>query len=222
MFDSRPIPQSMSVTLGYFEYITTVHTIYDLRHLESFRTSYGVYKRIVHYNYNTFDEIDARYDITLLKLDSHLPIQTNKSCRYIAQTNGICLPDTDIVNTDEELALTAGFGYIDYGIANYGPLIMGWIIIDKPFNNSLDLWSDRIIAHRYPINSGAATCAGDSGGPLVQYVGSRAVLIGLVRGLTAFENMIETDCIDYNTINKMDFIRISRFVNWIIDTIKYN
>ncbi|XP_054166151.1 chymotrypsinogen B-like [Oppia nitens] len=163
------------------EYTITVSTVQDQRH------TYDVDKRIVHHNFHRddTDRPNARYDIALLKLVLPIPIPTIPIAlsggQFQQQTNGICLPDKDIVNTVEELALTAGFGDIDDEVDNYDQqLLMGWLKLVKTVNTSYDKWGYWIRAYRYPPNTGTALCMGDSGGPLVQYVdGGRAVLIGL-------------------------------------------
>ncbi|XP_054166152.1 transmembrane protease serine 11E-like [Oppia nitens] len=212
------------------DYTITVRTVQDLRQEGH---TYGVQKQIVHNKYNTIDnKVDNRYDIALLKLDSQIPIPTTANTgaaaggsggssghRYdLSLPNSICLPDKDILNTDDELALIAGFGKLDEGVANNGQLMMDWIKMDKPLNNSKDKWGDRIRVYRYPNNTGAAICKGDSGGPLVQYVGDRAVLIGLMRASSLKKN----DCLDYKSSGLMVAIRVSRFINWIVNTVNNN
>ncbi|XP_054156003.1 chymotrypsin-like protease CTRL-1 [Oppia nitens] len=190
------------------------------------RLTYKVDISIVHNKYNTDDgNKDSKYDIGLLKLISPLPIPTITTTTTTSggqpyrplKVNGICLPDKDIVNTEDELALNAGYGYIDEGVVNYGPLRMNWIIIKKTINNFYDGWGNWIISYRYPPNTGSAICKGDSGGPLVQYVGDRAVLIGLTSA-----SSVKVHCLSDKPKSKMIFIRVSRFIDWIVDTIENN
>ncbi|XP_054156004.1 chymotrypsin-like protease CTRL-1 [Oppia nitens] len=185
---------------------------------------YDVDISIAHYKYNTDDgKTDLKYDIGLLKLISPLPIPTTTTTSSGGQSylspavNGICLPDKDIVNTEDELALNAGFGYIDESVVNYGPLMMEWIIIKKAFNTTRDGWDNWIRSYRYPHYTGSGICKGDSGGPVVQYVGDRAVLIGITSA-----SSLNVHCLAYNPNAIMIFIRVSRFVDWIVDTIENN
>ncbi|XP_054155928.1 vitamin K-dependent protein C-like [Oppia nitens] len=185
--------------------------------------TYGVQQYYYHPLYFGSDsKTDLTYDIALLKLKSQIPIPIIASQTINRQpfVNSICLPDKDIVNTDEELALTAGFGQTDQEEYNLGPLLMGWIKLDKVDNNYTDLSANTIIAHRYPINTGTAVCKGDSGGPVIQYVGGRAVLIGLNKLIT-IENSGE-NCLPYKSHHTMQFTRVSKFIDWIVDTVNNN
>ncbi|XP_054156001.1 chymotrypsin-like protease CTRL-1 [Oppia nitens] len=203
-----------------FKFTITVRTVQNRRHTSADHT-YSVQKRIVHYKYKTIHGLDKRYDIALLKLGSQIPIPSSSSSSsgQYPLINGICLPDKDILNTDEELALVAGFGWIDDRIGNYGPLMMGWIMVDKRDANNDDdnQWDNWFTAHRYPNTNGSAICKGDSGGPVVQYVGNRAVLIGLNRAST-----LNIECMSYKSVAIMHLMRVSKFVDWIVDTIRYS
>ncbi|XP_054163247.1 uncharacterized protein LOC128961063 [Oppia nitens] len=172
------------------------HTIsvrlgYDYSHASHV---YGVDKYVIHHNYTpNMIGLKYGYDIVLLKLDSQ--ILTTQSTGGYPTVNAICLPDRDIVNTDKELAVFAGFGYIDDNVINSGPLRTGWLQMTESFNNSLDNYSYLILSKRYPLIERTGGCQGDSGGPLIQYVvdnsshkgsggdggGGRAVLIGILR-----------------------------------------
>ncbi|XP_054155901.1 chymotrypsin-like elastase family member 2A [Oppia nitens] len=165
------------------------------------------------------------FDIALLKLNSHIPI--TRTAGYYT-VNGICLPEINIVNIDDELALVAGFGYIDRGVSNPGPLRTGWLKLMKTFGNITDIFGARIRAFRYPTNGGMATCMGDSGGPLVQNVLSsdssdgqnRAVLIGVIGGASGKPPV--GYCHNPDPDSAMVFLRVSKFIDWIVDTVLNN
>ncbi|XP_054158655.1 plasminogen-like [Oppia nitens] len=168
------------------------------------------------------------YDIALLKLNSHIGITRSLNGRYYT-VNSICLPDSHSVNTDKELALFAGFGYIDEGVSNPGQLRTGWLKLLKTLNNNRhDLWGNQIQALRYPIGKGLAVCRGDSGGPLIQYVSGgssdvvidRAVLIGVAKGFLG--QPLAGGCLSADPNTYMTFIRVSKKIDWIIQTVLNN
>ncbi|XP_054158388.1 plasminogen-like [Oppia nitens] len=184
---------------------------------------YGVNQWFRHPLYT--DKLKKYLDIALLKLDSHIPI-THTAGYYTV--NSICLTDKNIVNIDDELALFAGFGYIDRGVSNPGPLRTGWLKLMKTFGNITDIFGARIIAFRYPNNGGMATCKGDSGGPLIQNVldsdssdgQNRAVLIGVIS--SSVGNKAIGYCHNPDPNTKMVFIRVSKFIEWIVETVLSN
>ncbi|XP_054155941.1 serine protease 46-like [Oppia nitens] len=98
------------------DYTFSVRTVQD--HRDDSHT-YGVQQ--VHYltlYFGSDSKTDLTYDIALLKLKSQILISIPTSIgdhryHWSMAVNSICLPDKDIVNTDEELALTAGFGQTD-------------------------------------------------------------------------------------------------------------
>ncbi|XP_054166161.1 vitamin K-dependent protein C-like [Oppia nitens] len=185
----------------------TVRTVYDWRHEGH---TYGMSQSFIHPDFQKTGakQPDHRYDIALVKLVQQIPISntvitTTSSGNQYSLINGICLPDIDLINTDNELALIAGFGYIDEGVDNYGPLMMGSLMIAKPVYNKIDAMGNWILGYRHPLeDTSAAVCRGDSGGPLVQYVGSRAVLIGL-----QWASVRKGDCQSKNPSKRMSFMR---------------
>ncbi|XP_054158703.1 uncharacterized protein LOC128957012 [Oppia nitens] len=197
---------------------------------------------VIQPNYTTFSHIPGLrqgYDIALLKLDSQI-LMTQSTGGY-PTVNAICLPDRDIVNTDKELAVFAGFGDTDDNVINLGPLRKGWFLMTESSNNASDNYSYLIFSQRYPLYVGTGICNGDSGGPLVQYVmdnnnhksvnnvmtgsgsgsdgggggGGRAVLIGLAMGVTT---KLPT-CQSRHTDTVIIFVRISKHIDWIINTV---
>ncbi|XP_054163254.1 chymotrypsin-like elastase family member 2A [Oppia nitens] len=189
--------------------------------------SYGVDMYVIHPNYTALSHtvgLRDGYDIALLKLDSQI-LMTQSTGGY-PTVNAICLPDRDIVNTDKELAVFAGFGDINDNIDNSGPLRTGWFRMTESFDNPMDRWTYLIRCERFPINKGTAACIGDSGGPLVQYAVEyngtnrlgRAVLIGLNKGMNP-EAITCPSKFD-GTINV--FVRISKHIDWIINTVVTN
>ncbi|XP_054155899.1 ovochymase-like [Oppia nitens] len=202
---------------GHTLTVRTVQDSNDKSHI------YGVNQWFRHPLYT--DKLKDYFDIALLKLDSNIPI-THTAGYYTV--NGICLPEKNIVNIDDELGLVAGFGYIDQGVSNPGPLRTGWLKLMKIFTNSTDAWGAWIIAFRYPTNGGTATCKGDSGGPLIQNVLSsdssdgqnRAVLIGVSSSLAV--NKPVGYCLNPDPTTQMVFMRVSKFIEWIVETVLSN
>ncbi|XP_054155893.1 chymotrypsinogen A-like [Oppia nitens] len=204
------------------DFTITVRTVQDKRD-ESH--TYGVDKWFQYKDYPKDKNIN---DIGLLKLNSHIGIQRSMNGRYYT-VNSICLPDRDIVNTDKELALFAGFGYIDGSVSNTGPLRTGVSMIIKTFSNISDDWGKRIMGARYPANRGPALCKGDSGGPLIQYVsggssvdgmGDRAVHIGV--SSASYGPLPVANCHNTDPNAYMVFIRVSKYIDWIIETVLTN
>ncbi|XP_054166159.1 plasminogen-like [Oppia nitens] len=166
-----------------------------------------------------------------MKLVSQLPILTvdttysssnSSSGRYQPPLmNSICLPDKDIVNTANELALSAGYGYIDEGVVNNGSLMMAGLMIDKLIDNRTDAMGNWILGYRHPFsNESPAVCKGDSGGPLIQYVGDRAVLIGInSRSSRIGPN---NNCQTTDPYKPMFFMRVSKFIDWIVNIVTNN
>ncbi|XP_054166160.1 chymotrypsin A-like [Oppia nitens] len=223
----------------------TVRTVQDMR--DTMGYTYSVDQSFVHTGYpnkTIGGKPDKRYDIALVKLVEQIPILDNNNTdntttdtntntttsdghhRYQQpmSVNSICLPDKDIVNTENELALMAGFGYIDDGVDNYGPLMMGGQMIAEPFFNENDSNGTFIIGYRHPLNlASAAVCRGDSGSPLIQYAGGRAVLIGTHRASNRdYGNGTVRECTIQNIYARMYYIRVSLVIDWIIDTVINN
>ncbi|XP_054167844.1 chymotrypsin-like elastase family member 2A [Oppia nitens] len=188
--------------------------------------SYGVDMYVINPNYTEFMKtrpgLEQAYDIALLKLSSIISMTTTLQStvgRY-PLVNAICLPDRDIVNTDKELALFAGFGNIDENyVINLGPLRTGWLRMNEPTNNVSDRWTYFIKSNRYPIIDGLNLCSGDSGGPLIQYEfdSQRAVLIGL--GIRQWPANISTGCPPRVADSGSIFVRLSKHIDWIINTV---
>ncbi|XP_054163245.1 elastase-1-like [Oppia nitens] len=196
---------------------------------------YGVDMYVIHPNYTAYNHIkgfNKGYDIALLKLDSQI-LMTQSTGGY-PTVNAICLPDRDIVNTDKELAVFAGFGDIEDNVINSGPLRTGWLQMTESSKNSTDNYSYLILSKRYPLIEGTGGCQGDSGGPLVQYVmdnnnshkgvmtssggsggGGRAVLIGIIRSVYPMSTTCQSKHSDAISI----FVRISKHIDWIINTV---
>ncbi|XP_054155898.1 ovochymase-like [Oppia nitens] len=191
--------------------------------------TYDVHQWFIHPNYTS--KTKEMYDIALLKLNSQIGIQRSMNGRYYT-VNSICLPDRDIVNTVEELALFAGYGLTDSDIENTGPLRTGWLKLMKTLNTNKDYWGNRIQVLRYPIDKGMGVCLGDSGGPLIQYVSggssgssydgmvSRAVDIGVGKGYSV--NPLIGGCLNPLPNTYMTFIRVSKKIDWIIKTVLNN
>ncbi|XP_054167847.1 chymotrypsin-like elastase family member 2A [Oppia nitens] len=193
---------------------------------------------VIHPNYTEFMKtipgLQHAYDIALLKLTSNISMSTTTTTELTVgrypTVNPICLPDRDSVNTDKELALFAGFGRIDVNVLNMGPLRTGWIRMNEPSDSVYDLWSHLIRNERYPINHGSGVCNGDSGGPLIQYGfddspqrgvsgrRQRAVLIGVALGY--WPNT--PGCPSKDTGAGNTFVRISKHIDWIINTVTAN
>ncbi|XP_054167845.1 chymotrypsin-like elastase family member 2A [Oppia nitens] len=189
---------------------------------------YGVDMYVIHPNYtvfmNTRPGLEQAYDIALLKLSSNISMTTTTITELTVgrypTVNAICLPDRDIVNTDKELALFAGFGNIDENyVTNLGPLRTGWLRMNEPTNTALDRWTYFIRSNRYLINDGLGICPGDSGGPLIQYEfdSQRAILIGL--GIRYWPANISTGCPARVADAGNIFVRISKHIDWIINTV---
>ncbi|XP_054158761.1 chymotrypsin-like elastase family member 1 [Oppia nitens] len=190
---------------------------------------YGVDKYIIHPNYTVYNHIRGfklGHDIALLKLDSQI-LMTQSTGGY-PTVNAICLPDRDIVNTDKELAVFAGFGNIEDNVINSGPLRTGCFQMTESSNNSSDNYCYLISSKRYPLIEGTGGCEGDSGGPLVQYVvdnnhkmsgsdgsGGRAVLIGILLGISPKLGVCQLRHSD----NILLFLRLSKHIDWIINTV---
>ncbi|XP_054155980.1 chymotrypsinogen A-like [Oppia nitens] len=207
---------------------STVRLVQDLNDNSH---TYGVDKWFIHpkYRANQKGLKKLRYDVALLKLDTKLSEITDKFRTY-PTINGICLPDNTnnnnkniVINTNvdnDEWALMAGFGKIDVGVDNQGPVLRaGW----TRFEYMYSLYDGVILASRYPENVGAGSCAGDSGGPLVQYItdgngrdSGRAVLIGIAISIDG------NQCLNKSSGNYMYFARVSKLVDWIQDTVRYN
>ncbi|XP_054154935.1 chymotrypsin-like protease CTRL-1 [Oppia nitens] len=196
-----------------------VRTVQDLR--QSGHT-YGVDKWFIHPNWSSTEKFKRGYDIAIVKLKSQIPIPTTTiptpGLWFGQQINGICLPEPNIMNTEQELALIAGYGSTTGDdVRNTGQLKMGWTVIAKPYDTTYP-YTNIIVVFRYPHNTGAAMCYGDSGGPLIQFVGNRAVLIGIQSGISGTVGR----CLSRQSDSKMAFIRLSSAVQWIVNTINSN
>ncbi|XP_054164899.1 uncharacterized protein LOC128962545 [Oppia nitens] len=126
----------------------------------------------------------SAYDMALIKLTADLPLSSQLSTNghnYRTLLNGICLPPLDALNSEDEFALMAGYGYVNRDEKS-DRLKIGYIRIKKTYNNASDYWRMIILGERYPSYNGTFSCSGDSGGPLYQYVNGRAVLIGITHG----------------------------------------
>ncbi|XP_054155987.1 chymotrypsin-like elastase family member 2A [Oppia nitens] len=209
------------------DYTYFVQTVQNQLHANH---TYFVSDLFIHPDYEATDRPIHKflYDIALLKLElpgivemtsSPLVATTTTTTAGYFKVNGICLPDKDLVNTDDELALFAGFGDIDNHRRNDGSVRMGWLKIDKYLD--YHRFGLTIRAHRFPTKIGVGLCVGDCGGPLIQYVpgigySSQAVLIGInVGGHT-------NTCLTNEHYSHMYFTRVSTHVDWIIKTVANN
>ncbi|XP_054158653.1 serine protease 3-like [Oppia nitens] len=167
-------------------HLTDYHTIDDYFIPNEFRKGYQM-----------------SYDLALIRLSKPLNLMSNTEYKTI---NGICLPKEDIINTNDELALIAGYGAINDTTKLKGRPHMGWLKIMKPVFDSNDSNGTMITAERTP--GGSMTCKGDSGGPLLQYINGRAVLIGVTKG-----GIMSNYCpkISFQTY----YIRLSKHIEWI-------
>ncbi|XP_054159981.1 plasma kallikrein-like [Oppia nitens] len=123
--------------------------------------------------------------------------------------NDICLPEKNIDNKHREIAYYSGFGRINHKGVRASSLM----------TSQMTLLPDRQ-CQSYITRHGMAcltsntshTCKGDSGSPLIQYVNNRAVLIGIHKGSTKMYGKCGKE-ISVTT-------RVSKFIDWIVDTIK--
>ena len=90
-----------------------------------------------------------RYDIALIKLTRDLPLIGSESGNYRMTLNGICLPQPLWRDDYNELALFAGYGYIE-GKTLSNRLQIGWTIVYGFMNNSTDGYGKTLLAKRYP------------------------------------------------------------------------
>ncbi|XP_054161704.1 coagulation factor IX-like [Oppia nitens] len=183
-----------------------------------YENGYNIEKTVVHYKYPR--RRFPAYDMALIKLTADLPLSSQLSINglnYRTLLNGICLPPLDALNSEDELALMAGYGLVNRNEKS-DRLKIGYIRIKKPYNNARDFWRMIILGERYPSYNGTFSCAGDSGAPLYQYVNGRAVLIGITKG----RNTITYKCDEIVDSVYVVFVRISLFVDWIIDSIHNN
>ncbi|XP_054154002.1 venom peptide isomerase heavy chain-like [Oppia nitens] len=157
------------------------------------------------------------FDIGLIKLGSDLPITGHRHHQLGAYRtlNGICLPRKLEINSVNELALYAGYGYIDETTKTLvNRLQLSYTMIIRAKNNTSDEQNRLIWSYRYPPEIGSRSCAGDSGGPLYQYSGStdgRAVLIGINSVSRSNHPCDVTDQIAYTL-----YPRVSMHIDWII------
>ncbi|XP_054158654.1 venom peptide isomerase heavy chain-like [Oppia nitens] len=153
---------------------------------------------------NQFRKAKQRaYDLALIRLSKPLNLMSNTRYKTI---NGICLPKEDIINTNDELALIAGYGAINDTTDLNGRPHMGWLKIMKPEFDSNDSNGTLILAERAP--GGSLSCKGDSGGPLLQYINGRAVLIGVIQGGVSSNYCPEINFPAY-------YVRLSKHIEWI-------
>ncbi|XP_054161804.1 uncharacterized protein LOC128959813 [Oppia nitens] len=170
-------------------------------------------KTVVHYKYPR-RRLQA-YDMALIKLTADLPLSSqlsNNGFNYRRLLNGICLPPLDALNSEDELALMAGYGLVS-DTEESDRLKIGYIRIKRTYNNARDYWRMIILGERYPSYNGTFSCAGDSGAPLYQYVNGRAVLIGINHGRTVSNHK----CDAINDGAYVIFVRIS----WVKQVLCY-
>ncbi|XP_054164888.1 uncharacterized protein LOC128962534 [Oppia nitens] len=192
--------------------------INDDQYPDDDHNGYTIEKTVIHW---MFPRRRAEYvDIGLIKLTVDLPLSSQLSTNghnYRTLLNGICLPPLDALNSEDELALMAGYGSVR-DEEESDRLKIGYIRIKKTFNNNTDYWRQIILGERYPSYNGTFSCAGDSGAPLYQYVNGRAVLIGINTGRTISTHK----CHEIDDRVRVMFVRVSWFVDWIIDIINKN
>lgn len=113
--------------------------------------TYSAEKVIIHENFKDFKQITD--DIALIKLQDSVPIET-KDGYYI--TNGICLPEKNIINNDVEFAILSGYGYT----RNYYPrkLQKGFLKIYPSGKYKNDKGNNQIISMAMTAINESDTC----------------------------------------------------------------
>ncbi|XP_054161829.1 U21-ctenitoxin-Pn1a-like [Oppia nitens] len=198
--------------------LTAAHVIYDVAISDltiypgklfiddnDYENGYNIEKTVVHYMYPR--RRFPAYDMALIKLTADLPLSSqlsSNSVNYRTLLNGICLPPLDALNSEDELALMAGYGLVS-DTEKSDRLKIGYIRIKRTYNNARDYWRMIILGERYPSYNGTFSCSGDSGAPLYQYVNGRAVLIGINHGRTVSNHK----CDAINDGAYVIFVRIS-------------
>ncbi|XP_054158438.1 lectizyme-like [Oppia nitens] len=158
----------------------------------------------------------GRYDIGLLRLRKSIDFGDRQL------VNSVCMPERDIYETGDELAMTSGWGPIspngtnpDTGhIMGFMRIVFNSTLYQQPNWTDAELWS--VITTKRFSQTGTDVCEGDSGGPLVQYVNGRAVLLGVFSGFNKFLDVLcGTTDPELNTY----WARVSYYTDWIVETI---
>ena len=92
-------------------------------------------------------------DIALLKVDRDITMQPYNVAP-------ICLPQYNYHNTEEEYGLVAGWGAVasDTNVPIPQHLQIGWIKIQKSYQDHLGFWTSKIIVQKTPAVNGTAPC----------------------------------------------------------------
>ncbi|XP_054158437.1 ATP-binding cassette sub-family C member 2-like [Oppia nitens] len=133
----------------------------------------------------------GRYDLALIRLTKSIDFGDRQL------VNSVCMPEANIHENGDELAMTSGWGPISSNGTNPDTgHIMGFmrIVMDSTLYREPN-WTEfeymSVLPTKRYHEQGTDICVGDSGGPLVQYVNGRAVLLGVFSG---FNKDIDGEC----------------------------
>uniref|UniRef100_A0A8D0D9T1 Plasminogen n=1 Tax=Sander lucioperca TaxID=283035 RepID=A0A8D0D9T1_SANLU len=146
-------------------------------------------------------------DIALLKLES--PALIND------KVMSVCLPDKDYIVPSGTECYVTGWGETQ-GTGGEGVLKeTGFPVIENKICNRLSYLNGRVKDHEMcagNIEGGTDSCQGDSGGPLVCYSQNTYILQGVTSWGLGCANAMKPGV----------YARVSKFVDWIDQTIKTN
>ena len=98
-------------------------------------------------------EYGLPHDIALLKVDHDIIMQQY----HIAP---VCLPQYKYYNTEDEYGVVAGWGVFTGDMSVPTPhLQIGWVRIQKSYQNRFGIWSKDLIIERTPAVNGTMICS---------------------------------------------------------------
>nr|XP_015803025.2 plasminogen [Nothobranchius furzeri] len=144
-------------------------------------------------------------DIALLKLDTPAVIND--------QVQLVCLPDKDYIVPSGTECYVTGWGETQNTGGEGYLKEAGFPVIENKICNQPSYLNGRVRDHEMcagHINGGVDSCQGDSGGPLVCYAQNRYILQGVTSWGLGCANAMKPGV----------YARVSKFVDWIDQTVK--